>query len=238
MQTRYKAKLAGGDEYLVRLTRYIHLNPVKVKAMERATPEEKERRLNTYRWSSYAGYAGLAGEEARINYRWLGLMGRMTRSGNAKTYRKYVEGFLGKTDEELITAIGASSYAIGDQEFRDQMEDGLYGARLRKAKKGDIVWPVGKTVDIGTVEGEVAKAFDVKVSDLHYHGHRLKRIKAAAVELCCQLTGKSQREIASHYGYTSDSSIGKQRKAFAGMLTDDKALSARIAKIRSRLGKL
>jgi REP element-mobilizing transposase RayT len=86
-ETRYKAKLAGGDEYLVRLTRYIHLNPVKVKAMERATPEEKERRLNTYRWSSYAGYAGLAGEEARINYRWLN--GTASRNKSAERFLRF-----------------------------------------------------------------------------------------------------------------------------------------------------
>lgn len=236
-ETRYYAKLAGGDDYLVRLTRYIHLNPVKVSAMEKATSEEKRKKLSEYRWSSYPGYAGLGPEEERINYRWLGLMGRLMRSGNQKGYRKYVERFLGKSDEKLQEAMVASSYAIGDQSFRDRMEDGLDGARLRKAGNGDIVWPEGKTVELDAVEHEVAKAFEVKVEDLHFHGHRLKSVKAVAVDLCCRLTGMSQRAIAAHYGYRSESSIGKQRKAFAVLLSGDKGLSGLILKIRRRLLK-
>jgi len=31
---RYKAPLVEGDDYLLRLSRYIHLNPVRIKAVE------------------------------------------------------------------------------------------------------------------------------------------------------------------------------------------------------------
>ena len=33
-QGRYGAKLVDGDDYLLRLTRYIHLNPVRTQAMK------------------------------------------------------------------------------------------------------------------------------------------------------------------------------------------------------------
>lgn len=48
-QGRYKAILVDKDNYLIELTRYVHLNPVRAKAVER--PEQ-------YRWSSYCGYIG------------------------------------------------------------------------------------------------------------------------------------------------------------------------------------
>ena len=52
-QGRYGAKLVEGDDYLLRLTRYIHLNPVKTAAMARLSPEERRGYLETYPWSSY-----------------------------------------------------------------------------------------------------------------------------------------------------------------------------------------
>ena len=231
-ETRYHGKLAGGDDYLVRLTRYIHLNPVKVKGMDNAGVVEKRRGLEAFRWSSYRGYAGLGPEEERVNYRWLDLMGRRTRRGLQQAYRRYVEGFLGAEDGKLKEAMEASGYAIGDEEFREEMEDALKGVRLRKGVEGDIVWPKAKPAEVGTVEREVAQAFGVKIEDLHYHGHRLGEAKAAAVELCCLLTGKTQRELARHFGYTSDSSMGKQRQRLASLARADARLAAKIAKLK------
>ena len=55
----YKARLVEGDEYLLALTRYVHLNPVDTKAMSRKPCRERIDYLRGYRWSSYFGYIGL-----------------------------------------------------------------------------------------------------------------------------------------------------------------------------------
>lgn len=47
-QGRYGAKLVDGDDYLVRLTRYIHLNPVKMKRLKDAGAAEKIKVLEGY----------------------------------------------------------------------------------------------------------------------------------------------------------------------------------------------
>lgn len=188
-----------------------------------------------YRWSSYRGYAGLGAEEERVNYRWLELMGRRTRRGNRQAYHAYVERFLAGEDARLREAMEASGYAIGDEKFREEMEDGLKGAKLRKGCEGDIAWPRGKPVDVGAVERAVARVFGVKVADLHYHGHRLGEVKAVAVELCCQLSGKTQRDLAAHFGYTSDSSMGKQRKRLALLAGADAHLATKIANLKKAL---
>ena len=49
VQGRYGAKLVEGDNYLLSLSRYIHLNPVHIKAMGH---------LTSYRWSRYRAYIG------------------------------------------------------------------------------------------------------------------------------------------------------------------------------------
>jgi len=52
-QGRYKSILVDKDNYLLELTRYIHLNPVRAKMVQQ--PEE-------YKWSSYQGYLKKAGD--------------------------------------------------------------------------------------------------------------------------------------------------------------------------------
>lgn len=48
-QDRYKGKLIGDDLYMLEVSRYVHLNPVKAKIIDK--PEN-------YRWSSYNTFIG------------------------------------------------------------------------------------------------------------------------------------------------------------------------------------
>lgn len=60
MQGRFGAQAVQGDEYLLRLTRYVHLNPVFVGSLRGESLEVRREVLRRYRWSSYRGYARLA----------------------------------------------------------------------------------------------------------------------------------------------------------------------------------
>jgi len=87
-QGRYKAPLVSGDDYIVRLTRYIHLNPVCVRGMKNRESAEKWEYLRRYRWSSLRGY--LNGKEAEdlVDYRWLASsakQGERVRAENTAT---------------------------------------------------------------------------------------------------------------------------------------------------------
>ena len=55
-QGRYKAILIDAESYLLELSRYLHLNPVRVKRYSQREVEEKMGIIRSYRWSSYRGY--------------------------------------------------------------------------------------------------------------------------------------------------------------------------------------
>jgi putative transposase len=55
-QGRYKSFLIDADQYLQEVSRYIHLNPVRVSGFKRLGLEERKRSLERYLWSSYSGY--------------------------------------------------------------------------------------------------------------------------------------------------------------------------------------
>lgn len=55
---RFKGKLVEGEDYLLALTRYVHLNPVQVKAMAQKPLDQKITYVRQYPWSSYQSYTG------------------------------------------------------------------------------------------------------------------------------------------------------------------------------------
>jgi REP element-mobilizing transposase RayT len=141
LQGRYKAKVVGGDAYIVRLTRYIHLNPVKTETMRRRSMEERKAYLAGYRWSSYPGYVAAEREEPRVDYRWRRLMSRKTTEGDRAAYRRYVDGMVGRDDEVLRQVMETSRYAIGDEAFVAEAEAGLREAVAAGTVRADIDLP-------------------------------------------------------------------------------------------------
>ncbi len=59
-QGRFKAHLVEEDAYALSLMRYIHLNPVRVKALKEAGGREKQKLVDAYKWSSHRFHAALA----------------------------------------------------------------------------------------------------------------------------------------------------------------------------------
>ncbi len=67
-QGRYKSILVDKDTYLLVLSRYIHLNPVRIKPWEGLPRREKIKHLLRYPWSSLPGYLSRGGKQAYIDY--------------------------------------------------------------------------------------------------------------------------------------------------------------------------
>ena len=234
-QGRYGAKLVGGDEYTLRVTRYIHLNPVKTKRFKSVPAEEKLKYLNEYRWSSYAGYVRSGKQQEFIDYRWLKLMGRRGMAGCRRAYGAYVASLVNGEDGPLQEALGASRYAIGEADFRREIDEQLHEVRLRKGVYGDIVWPERGVISVEAVTERVAEEFGVQPPELRAHGRRAGVAKKVAIELCCQLSGMSQRAVGEYFGYKGNGAVGKQRERIRLMVSDDKTLERRVARLRKQL---
>ncbi len=67
-QGRYKSVLVDKDSYLVMLSKYIHLNPVKVRGMLTKPVPEQVAYLTDYRWSSLPGYINSRGKVDFVEY--------------------------------------------------------------------------------------------------------------------------------------------------------------------------
>ena len=235
LQGRYAAKLVGGDEYIASLTRYIHLNPTETKKMKKNPLDIREDCLNSYPWSSYAGYIDKENAEEIIDYRWLGLMMRKTDLGCRRAYRRYIESLIGKNDDNFLAAEKVSRYAIGDKEFIAEAEFGLKEMHIEKGVYGDIALPDGPQIALSDIDEAVSRVFRTNKEDLHFHGHRAGIAKTVAVELCCVLSGKNQREIAIYYGYKTDGGVARQRKVIRQEMIKNKHLARQLTKLKTTL---
>ena len=86
-QGRFKAKLVEGEVYLLAVTRYIHLNPVKIAACDRWSGPQRLERLRSYRWSSYPGYVAADRSEDFVTYDVLREYGRDLGAARRRTGR-------------------------------------------------------------------------------------------------------------------------------------------------------
>lgn len=145
-QGRFKAIVVNPDEWAVGLSRYVHLNPVRLgrlgldKASQKliraglgGKPEaevvrERIRELRGYRWSSYRAYVGLAQAPPWLVCNWL--LGRMAagpRRRKRTAYRAYVEEAVREGLEETPWEQLQAGVALGGTEFVGRIRSKLRG---------------------------------------------------------------------------------------------------------------
>ena len=225
---RFKARVVEGNEYLLKLTRYVHLNPVKIHEVKGLPLKEQIAQLRRYRWSSYPAYAGLARREAWVDYGPLNnLIGHGTRA-----YRRYVEGGLAGTDDELKDAMSLSTKAVGGEVFCAWVE-GQY--RELVSKQGKAVDAAMRRCEVAVgpeeVIGVVAKNLGMKRDDVvslrENHVGRDLVIKGLK-----EFSGLTQREIGHILGHSDGATISKRLKVLRAR-TGDRAWSGAWKKLEA-----
>lgn len=205
---RYKAKVVSGDEYLLALTRYIHLNPVKIAAMRGRTLREKIERLRKFRWSSYAGYTELWRKESWVDYGPLEELAGKYRAEKKESYRVFVESGLAEDDEDLKEALDRSSKAVGGWKFCRWIERKYKETGKDAGRKSDVAM---RRVEAGT-ETEVMEKLVSKVFGVDSESLKRRRSKEDArlvvAKLMKEYSGLTQREIGMRLGLADGSGLG------------------------------
>ncbi len=116
-QGRYKAILIQKDSHLLEVCRYVVLNPVRAKMVER--PED-------HAWSSYRATAGKADAHLCLTTDWVLRQFSGKRGKAEKEYRKFVSWGIGKPT--IWTEVRGQAL-LGEDGFMDQLVD-----RLKKHK--------------------------------------------------------------------------------------------------------
>ncbi|UCD05394.1 MAG: transposase [candidate division WOR-3 bacterium] len=84
-QGRYKSLLVDADNYLLELSRYVHLNPVRSEKMSKCEHIERWRYLKMYPWSSFVGYLS-----AKLSVKFVAYDLIINMVGNRRAYQRFL----------------------------------------------------------------------------------------------------------------------------------------------------
>ncbi len=193
-QGRYKSFMVDKNNYLLELSRYVHLNPVRAGIVER--PE-------SYQYSSYKMYTSNTQNELITDHLVLGLV--EYKNGNAKeNYRKFVESAVGiDLDNPAKDVYGGM--ILGSTRF---IKETLRTIKEENSKRDEV-----------SRRKELRAAFSIRdvleaVSD-HYmnmqkkEGIKLSEPRDVAIYLMKERTGATNNEIGEMVGGLSYSSVSK-----------------------------
>jgi len=236
-QGRYGARLVSGDEYLLKLSRYVHLNPIKVAALADRSKAEKLAYLRAYRWSSYPAYIGKSPHNEFVDYDpMLSLMGGGKKMWPGK-YMAFVEGGLGSTDEDFLGELERSPRSIGNAKFREWV-DGCYQELLeQRGVLEDVSFrQTGHHLDTKLILKAVAQRAGMRQECLTARS-RDSTWRAVASWMLCKYGGRTQREVAAILGAKTGVAISCQLKKLRHKLAADIGLRSQVEKIEKVLQK-
>lgn len=225
-QGRFKSVLIDADNYLLELSRYVHLNPIRLVSYKKKDFREKVEEAERYRWSSLGGYLGSSAEQFWVTYDTvLGYVG-----GRRKKYREFVHDGIRHgytTPWESVTG----QAVLGEEDFVEQIK-----ARIKKrgSRREQPSVRQLEAMDSGTILKAVAGYFRLAQTQLigKRTGHRNER--AIALELMYRYGGVSQARIGELVGldYTA---VSRERTRLRERAESDKRLKKRLREVELSL---
>ena len=185
-QGRYKAILIQKDSHLLEVCRYVVLNPVRARMVEK---------LDEWKWSSYLATAGRGKPHASLTTDWVLSQFSGKRGKAEQKYREFVSWGIGKPS---IWKEVRGQTLLGEESFVDKLTD-----HLKKHKNIPEIPRSQRYTD----RPSLGKLFTEKIlADM------AKRNKA--INDAVEKHGYRQREVADHLGmyFTSISRIVNKTK--------------------------
>ncbi len=235
MQGLYGATVVERDAYLLRLSRYVHLNPVFTKACRSRPVRERIALLRQYRWSSFRSYIGKDRGLAWVNYAPILATVAAHDSPPAETYRRFVEAGIAQIDAAFLEDARASRLCLGSEGFRVRIR-ALYENLLRERPRAeDIAFRrTGTRRAVESILQAVCEELAVERTDL-LRRRREAPERAVASRMLCDYGGLTQRQVADVLGLRSGAAVSAQLHKLAEQVKTDPRLHRQVAAIAATL---
>jgi len=220
LQGRFKGIIVDKDRYLVALSRYIHLNPVRVRLVKR--PIE-------YPWTSYRSFIDPKAENSLVDIGETLLSFSKHRPKAIRAYRGLVEGEEGR--EENPFGKMEAGILLGEGAFKAK----VLGLIERKKVDEEVVQAkrLRRRVSIGAV---------IKACQMYYGKGRKALVgrgrgnegRQEAIYLAKILTGERGKEIGGYFGIKG-SAVSDAVRRLEGRLDRERPLRERIESLKEKI---
>ncbi len=226
-QGRYKSILVEKAPYLSILSRYIHLNPIRTKTMDKKTVKEKTQYLKNYKWSSLTGYISKRKKEEFIDY----VMAQEEYGGDSDrgraAYKKMIYINISAKLDIKDKIIGQS--ILGREGFIEWVKDKYL------TKERDRECPSLKEIQDYRAKGEIIKAVKkVTGKDIEEIRRKKGSLRQIVMDLLYRVGGIKGVEIGRIMG-VDFSTVSQGRKRLREKLQKDKKLKHMVSRIEREL---
>lgn len=203
---KYKSIVVENDTYLMTLSRYIHLNPVKAGIV--AMPVE-------YKWSSYRAYLGML-QEPWLDSEWVLKIFSSEKQSAMKRYRQFVEQGLDEKMGDPFKEVFRGA-VLGSREFIEKVIEGKqeWEDKNRENKK-----------DQSTID-QIIELID------RSNNWDIKTKRKLAVYLSRQCTNETYEEIGKRFEMKSRQAVENMVKRFSLEMEKNKILADEVLQLKS-----
>ncbi|MEW5784739.1 MAG: transposase [Bacillota bacterium] len=225
LQGRYLSIIVDRDSYLMTVSRYLHLNPVRAKLV--ADPLR-------YHWSSYSGFI-----DSRFAVPWVQYENTLTLFSDdleqaRRRYRQYVESYL---TEELENPLEGAyrRTVLGGEDFMAKIEkiisESQHDQQLNEFH--GLISGIRGIQDPSTLLKSVAEVFQIAVDRLFTRGRDNHQARKIAIYILKQYTTLSNREIGAYLGGLHYSTVSKAAALMDKELAENQILMNLLSAVKS-----
>ena len=221
-QGRYKAVLIERDRYLLELSRYIHLNPVRAKTVEK--PED-------YPYSSYRSFVSKNREDLVYQDLILDMISKDRKKAPMR-YRHFVEGVIGEELDNPLKNVYGGIILGGSRFIKEalgQLEDTVFdgedishGREFQTALRCDDILVV------------LSSYFNTSRQEILEGGNEYRNM---AIYLLKKKTGLTNRQMGRMFCNMSYSAVSKVYQRFSARLRRDRRLRKDVEGVMARLSQ-
>jgi REP element-mobilizing transposase RayT len=213
LQGRFKAILVDMDEYCKELSRYIHLNPMRAKMVDK---------LQDYRWSSYPDYIGNRNPSTWLERDFiLGYFGKRPSIAQ-KNYREFIDAKLAKEYKSPLTEVVGST-VLGSVDFVNEIKK-----RFIEGKKASRDLPALKALcSKPTIEDIIKEVESVFIQ-------QPALVKNVSLYLCHRHTASSLKQIGRHFNI-GESAVSQASRRIGIKIKRDKKFKKIIKRVEKNL---
>lgn len=204
-QGRYKAYLIDADRYLLTVSRYLHLNCVRVKTLRGSGYREQWQYISEYPWSSIHGYLDEKRAAKNIEY---GLI--LSMVGGRRGYRTFVIDGIKQGIDNPFKKV-KSRIILGDDDFVAGVKKYIRRPSVREQPSyRDIVM---KALEPEEVMGILTRECGIKRGTLQQRGVH-GDIRGMVAELLYKYSEITQAQIGKFIGDIDYVSVHHLRRRF------------------------
>ena len=228
-QGRFKAILIQPDAWLLELSRYVHMNPVRTPRLRRGVVPDQVRQLWQYPWSSLGGYVSVRRRKPWVHYDEV-----LSCTGDSRRrYGRFVQDGLEQGVSSPWKQV-RGQVILGDDRFWTGVREQWAGAAGSAATR-ELPLPAAR-MDPARITAEAASYFNLAPERLRRKRGRCRDQRGVLMELLYRHGGMTQQAIGAHLGGLDYTAVSHERRRARERMAQNEVMAGWWLDLDSALG--